>query len=246
MHPLTFIEACWTFTETKQWMWVQKASGCCVSAVATVMWETAHVACSPSQLSDNKIKRTSICSSTQIGRLRPGNHQLWPLHHDADKEFPESGQRRRQPFSCTVIMPGPIPVWWPWCMLQSLDGLSYHTHCTVQIWCLLTSISSGGWKMDFAGNIFLTTMLSWQLWESGPPLLVQIFPSAASRLPFIAVEMHSQRWSLCGMIVFSSWKLVLSNCITVHLLSIVVSVEINISYFWSIIHTCDHAEARVV
>ena len=39
-------------------------------------------------------------------------------------EFPESGQRRRQPFSCNTITPGPIPVWRPWCTLSILVGLS--------------------------------------------------------------------------------------------------------------------------
>jgi len=35
-HPLTSINACWTFKETKQWMWAQWAGGWCVSAVMTV------------------------------------------------------------------------------------------------------------------------------------------------------------------------------------------------------------------
>jgi hypothetical protein len=37
-------------------------------------------------------------------------------------------------------MPGPIPVWRPCSMLQSLAGLSCHTHCIVRMWHLLTSM----------------------------------------------------------------------------------------------------------
>jgi len=35
LHPMTFINACWTFTKTKQWMWAQKGSRWYISAVAT-------------------------------------------------------------------------------------------------------------------------------------------------------------------------------------------------------------------
>jgi len=35
-HPLTFIDACWTFMETKQWMWAQWGSRWCFSAMAIV------------------------------------------------------------------------------------------------------------------------------------------------------------------------------------------------------------------
>jgi len=34
--PLTFINACWMFMETKQWIWAQWGSGWCVSVVVTV------------------------------------------------------------------------------------------------------------------------------------------------------------------------------------------------------------------
>ena len=34
LHPLTFIDACWTFLETKQWMWAQWGSRWCISALA--------------------------------------------------------------------------------------------------------------------------------------------------------------------------------------------------------------------
>ena len=49
-------------------------------------------------------------------------------------EFPEWGQRRRQPFSCNMITPGPIPIWRPWSTLSILAGLSYHTQRIVRIW----------------------------------------------------------------------------------------------------------------
>ena len=32
-HPLTFINTCWTFLETKQWMWAQWGNGHCASAM---------------------------------------------------------------------------------------------------------------------------------------------------------------------------------------------------------------------
>ena len=35
-HPLTFTNACWTFMESKQWIWVQWGSGWCVSVGARV------------------------------------------------------------------------------------------------------------------------------------------------------------------------------------------------------------------
>jgi len=54
-------------------------------------------------------------------------------------KLPESGQRRRKPFSCNIITPGSISVWRPWKTLPILAGLSHHTHCTVWIWCLLIS-----------------------------------------------------------------------------------------------------------
>ena len=34
-HPLTFMDACWIFMDTKQWMWAQWGSGWCISAVVT-------------------------------------------------------------------------------------------------------------------------------------------------------------------------------------------------------------------
>ena len=38
-HPLTFINACWMFLETKQWMWAQWGDGWCVLGVVTMAWE---------------------------------------------------------------------------------------------------------------------------------------------------------------------------------------------------------------
>jgi hypothetical protein len=64
-------------------------------------------------------------------------------------KFSESGQRRRQPFSGNTILPGPIPVWRPWSTLQSLTGLSYHTHHIVQIWLRLPSVQTDeSWTMQ--------------------------------------------------------------------------------------------------
>ena len=36
-YPLTSAVACWTFVETKQWLWAQEGSGWCISAVLTVV-----------------------------------------------------------------------------------------------------------------------------------------------------------------------------------------------------------------
>ena len=43
LHPLTFINICWTFLETKQWLWGQRDGEWCASAVARVMWNIGHV-----------------------------------------------------------------------------------------------------------------------------------------------------------------------------------------------------------
>ena len=40
LHPMTFIDACWTFTETKRWMLAQWGGGWRISAVATATWKT--------------------------------------------------------------------------------------------------------------------------------------------------------------------------------------------------------------
>jgi len=186
MHPMTFTDACWMFMETKQWMLAQWGSGWRVSAVATAMWKTSHVPDGHAQLSHHEMKSVSNSSSAPIGGLRLGNCVLSWL--SCRLEFPESGQRGRQPFSCNMTMPGPISVWRPWSTLPVLGGLSYHTHRIVRIWPLLTSICLGRWKMDCGDNIFLATTPSYELWNSGPPPLVQIFTSAAHRLLFIVGE----------------------------------------------------------
>jgi len=63
-HPLTFIDAYWTSVETKQWMWAQWGSGCCISAVVTEMWKTSHTADAHARLSHDEMKGISIRSST--------------------------------------------------------------------------------------------------------------------------------------------------------------------------------------
>ena len=72
-RPLTFIGACWTFTEMKQWMWAQCGGEWCVSAEVTAMWKTSHVLDSHAQLSQHKMNSILISSSTPIGRLWSGN-----------------------------------------------------------------------------------------------------------------------------------------------------------------------------
>ena len=44
------------------------------------------------------------------------------------------GQRRWLPFSCNMITPGSLPVWRSLSTLPNLAGLSYHTHCIVQMY----------------------------------------------------------------------------------------------------------------
>ena len=103
-------------------------------------------------------------------------------------ELPGSGQRSRQPFSCDMTAPGPIPISRPCSTLPVLSGLSYNTLHIFWIWHLLTSISSGQWKMVCLGNIFLATRLLQQQWNSGSPLLLQIYTHVACRLLFITDE----------------------------------------------------------
>ena len=95
-------------------------------------------------------------------------------------ELSESDQRRRQPFSCNMITPCPIPIWRPWNILPVSARLFYHAHLIVWIWYLLTSICSGQFMIHFMGNIFLTKTLSSKLWNHGSPVLVQTFKSAGS------------------------------------------------------------------
>ena len=60
LHPKKFIDACWTFTETKQWMLAQWGGGCRVSAVATATWKTSHDPDVHAQLSHHEMKSVSI------------------------------------------------------------------------------------------------------------------------------------------------------------------------------------------
>jgi len=73
LHPMTFIDACWTFMETKQCMLAQWGGGWRVSAVATAMWKTSHVLDGHAQLSHHETKSVSISSSAQISGLWLGN-----------------------------------------------------------------------------------------------------------------------------------------------------------------------------
>ena len=70
LHPMTFIDAFRTFTETRQRMLAQWGS---VSVVATVMWKSSHVLDGHAQLSHHEMKSISISSSVWIGGLRLGN-----------------------------------------------------------------------------------------------------------------------------------------------------------------------------
>ena len=45
LHPLTFIDACWMFLETNQWMWALWGGGWCDSTVETVTVGHLHWCC---------------------------------------------------------------------------------------------------------------------------------------------------------------------------------------------------------
>jgi len=70
---MTFTDACWAFTETKQWMLAQWGGGWRVSTVATTTWKTGHVPDGHVQLSYHETKSISISLSARIGGLRLGN-----------------------------------------------------------------------------------------------------------------------------------------------------------------------------
>ena len=43
LPPVTFIDTCWMFMETEQWMLARWGGGWCVPAVANATWKTSHV-----------------------------------------------------------------------------------------------------------------------------------------------------------------------------------------------------------
>ena len=69
LYPLTFIDVCWMFMETRQWMLSQWY----LSAAVTVTWRTSHVPVGHSRLSHHEVKKVSISSPVQITRLWQGN-----------------------------------------------------------------------------------------------------------------------------------------------------------------------------
>jgi len=79
-HPLTFIDACLTFMEIKQWMWAQWGGGWWVSAMVTAAQKTSYVPEGHSQPPHHGMKSVSIISSIWISRLQPRNCiQSWTL-----------------------------------------------------------------------------------------------------------------------------------------------------------------------
>ena len=83
-HPLIFTDTPWMLIETKQWMWAQRSSGRCVSAVGTEMWKASHVPGDHALLSHHQTKSTSISSFALISGLQPENCEpswiLGPMH----------------------------------------------------------------------------------------------------------------------------------------------------------------------
>lgn len=60
--PVTFIDSCWTLTETRQWMWGQWSSGWCVSGVAR---RTRRILDSRAQQSHLQVRSTLVTSSNK-------------------------------------------------------------------------------------------------------------------------------------------------------------------------------------
>lgn len=68
-HLLTFIDACWTFMATSQWIWAQWGNRWCISVVVTAMWKTTRIPDSHAQLLHHEKTSISISSSRHVGRL---------------------------------------------------------------------------------------------------------------------------------------------------------------------------------
>ena len=155
-------------------------------------------------------------------------------------KLPESDQKRKQPFSCNMVLPGPTPVWGLWSTFQSwfehesvLAGLHYYAHWLVQIWHLLTSVCSGWWKVDCVVNILLATTIiatvkQWiisagaDFYMCGMQALVHCWQKH--------IAYGGDHWK----IVFCSWEFALSNSVIVLFTSVIVSMEINRRHcFWS-------------
>ena len=69
LHPMTFINASWTFTETKQWTLTQWRGGWHVSAVATATWKMSQIPDGHAQLS-----HLAPSDSRLFGLMKDGLH----------------------------------------------------------------------------------------------------------------------------------------------------------------------------
>jgi len=78
--------------------------------------------------------------------------------------------------------------------------------------------------MDCVSNIFLAAMPSQQVWNSGSPLLVQIFEHSIQPPSSLLAKIHT---SWCWKTVSCSWEFALSNSVIVLFVSVVVSMEMN-------------------
>ena len=114
----------------------------------------------------------------------------------------QSKAREEGNLSFITATSGSIQVWRLWSILPVLAGLS-------QIHYLLIFICSGQWKMNCMGSIFLATVLSQQLWNSGSPLLVQIVHcwqkcktndgDYVEKQNFVSEQLHYQLVLLCSL-----------------------------------------------
>lgn len=114
-----------------------------------------------------KIQDTALSLQSDVQSFGIGKRWFfqanWQLHHVWlcwRLKIPDSGQRRRQSFSCNMTTPASKTASRPWSVLSTLAGQFYHIHCIVHIWFLPISMCLGWRKMDSLGNIFLAKMLS--------------------------------------------------------------------------------------
>ena len=137
------MDTCWTFLETKQWMWTHWGGGCCLSAVTTMGWKTSHVLDCYAQLSHHEMTRVSISSFMQIGGLQSWNcvqswisasmHWKWRWQHWCIAKFVPGGShecshRSKENTICKFVrlywtnkrpFPGSHYYWW-WDMTSPL------------------------------------------------------------------------------------------------------------------------------
>lgn len=116
------------------------------------------------------------------------SHQLWPSGHcDADYAEGLNFQCQSGEEDNLTLPPQKCQFSYQFedqgAHCQPWNGLLYHTHHIVQIWCLLTLTFLGRWKVDCVSNVFLVMTRSEQLRSR---LLMKVVTSVICRLLSIA------------------------------------------------------------